>query len=289
MKNQLFIYLQYCLPQHLLSHCLGWLAESRVPWLKNFLIINFIKLYHIDLNEAEITDPKAYLSFNQFFTRQLKLTQRPIASEPDGIVSPVDGTIAQIGRIHKNQLLQAKQCYFDLESLFAGDTALASDFQDGAFTTIYLAPNNYHRVHMPVAGQLIKTVYVPGKLFSVNRITTELLPQLYSRNERLITVFNTPMGPMAVILVGALIVGSIQTVWMKQPIRDNHTSTAPDNLMLAKGAELGHFKMGSTVLLLFGKDKIQWLEQMQSNKPIRLGELLGKGEHTLAVRDNHNE
>ena len=181
---------------------------------------------------------------------------------------------AQIGNIQKKQLLQAKNFYFDLGTLLGGDTQLADNFHDGTFATIYLAPHNYHRVHMPLDGKLVKTIYVPGKLFSVNRMTSEIIPNLYSRNERLICVFDTTLGPMTIVLVGAMIVGSIQTVWMKNPIRANRiiTETFSDGIQLIKGAELGYFKLGSTVILLFGKDKILSQSTLTTTSTLQVGQ-----------------
>src|SRR5579862_5099450 len=199
--------LQNLIPQHLLSRLSGQIAESRHPWLKNKLISYFMKHYHINMHEAIRENPQDYLSFNDFFIRQLKPNLRPICPGENAIASPVDCCIAQIGQAKSNQLLQAKDFYFDLENLLGKDVALAKKFYDANFATLYLAPSNYHRVHMPLTGTLVKSIYVPGKLFSVNRMTSELVPHLYSRNERLITVFETETGPMAIILVGALIVG----------------------------------------------------------------------------------
>lgn len=279
MPKQFLTFLQRFLPQHTLSQLMGRLAESHYPWIKDYLINQFSRRYQINLDEALISDPKNYPTFNSFFIRQLKPNARPIA-EGD-LISPVDGTIAQLGHIHKNQLLQAKQHYFDLETLLGNDTQLAQTFYDGNFATLYLAPHNYHRVHMPIAGKLIKTIYVPGKLFSVNRITSELIPNLYSRNERLICVFETAAGKVAVILVGAMIVGSIQTAWMDQPIRAKQiiTQSFSDGMPLTKGAELGYFKVGSTVILLFEKNKIEWLSSITSESQIQLGQLFGKILH----------
>src|SRR5579883_1824280 len=266
MNPSLAVFLQSLLPQHLLSTVAGKIADSRIPWVKNFFIHQFIQHYCINMSEARIEDPEAYPTFNEFFIRQLKPHLRPIA-EGQQLASPVDGTIAQIGRIRKNQLLQAKGHYFDLETLLGHHPTLAQTFYDGAFATLYLAPYNYHRVHMPLTGTLREVIYVPGKLFSVNRMTSELVPQLYSRNERLICIFNTAIGQMAVILVGALIVGSTQTAWGSRSL-----PSAP--LQLSKGTELGYFKLGSTVILLCEKDKIEWNPQLTMNSTLQLGQPL---------------
>lgn len=280
MKTQLFILLQYVLPQRLLSCIAGWLAESHLPWLKNFLIKQFIKRYKIDLQETIIETPGEYATFNQFFTRQFKPGVRPIAAGREQIVSPVDGSVSQISRIKQNELIQAKSFYFDLNTLLGNDSALAEIFYDGHFATLYLAPHNYHRVHMPITGSLDKTIYVPGKLFSVCPTTAKHIPQLYSRNERLISLFTTDAGPTAIILVGAMLVGNIQTVWQRSPIRSASITTQidshSDKITLTKGDELGYFKMGSTVILLFTKDKIEWLTSIKENTIVQVGQLLGK-------------
>src|SRR3990167_2915571 len=270
--KKLLTYSQYVLPTHFLSYLMGKLADAPHPALKNWMIKNFIKRYRVNLNEAIIKNPLDYPTFNSFFIRQLAPTFRPIAEAENSIVSPVDGTIAQIGKIHQGQLLQAKEMYFSLSTLL-NDTSLASLFHEGAYATFYLAPHNYHRVHMPLRGQLEKTIYLPGKLFSVNRMTSDLIPALYSRNERLITLFNTSAGKMAIILVGAMIVGSIQTVWMQQPIREKQPAVQhfSNHVILNKGQELGFFKLGSTVILLFEKDKIRSDETFKTHSPIIFG------------------
>jgi phosphatidylserine decarboxylase len=275
--NPFSAYTQYVIPKHLLTNLMGCLAESRDPWLKNLLIQQFIKHYNVDMTEAAIENPEAYPTFNDFFIRKLKPDLRPVVEGPHAMASPVDGTIAQIGQIRKNQLLQAKHFYFDLETLLGCDTQLAHAFYDGSYTTLYLAPHDYHRVHMPLTGCLEKTIYVPGKLFSVNRITSEVIPHLYARNERLISIWNTDAGPMAVILVGAMLVGSIHPVWMRQPIRAKQimTETFSNKMELAKGDELGYFKLGSTVILLFAPNKISWVPSLTAKSIIKFGQFLG--------------
>lgn len=273
-------FLQYLLPQHLISTAAGKLAESTKPWIKRTMIHQFLKRFPVNMREAALEDPDAYFSFNDFFTRTLKPGLRPITDKPGSIASPADGVIAQIGRVQGQQLLQAKSMYFSLNSLFAGHP-LAEQFANGAFATFYLAPQHYHRVHMPLTGKLRQSIYVPGRLFSVNRMTADLIPNLYARNERLLLIFDTEAGLMAVILVGALIVGSLQTAWMHEPIRSSHIlidmPTTP--IELAKGAELGHFKMGSTVILLFAQDRVTWSNQLTLNDTSLMGQLLGEIEH----------
>lgn len=278
MGDYFFLCLQYLLPHHLLSRFAGWLAESRIPRLKNRLIQRLLRTYPVDLSLALEENPEAYPSFNAFFTRRLKPSARPIDPNPKHIISPVDGDIAAIGRIHNNQLIQAKNAYFDLDTLL-GDALLAKTFYDGQFATIYLAPHHYHRVHMPITGQLHQSIFIPGKLFSVNRITTDFIPHLYSRNERFITFFSTEAGPMAVILVGAMLVGSIQPAWKETPARNPGITTEyftnDQNLILNKGDEIGHFKMGSTVILLFTKNSMEWLNTYRINSAVEVGKQLG--------------
>jgi phosphatidylserine decarboxylase len=270
------IFIQCVLPQRFLTLIAGRLANASYPPLKNRLIAYFIKRYHVDLKAAAITDVQAYPTFNSFFIRRLRPETRPIVAGEKNIASPVDGTIAKIGCIHKNQLLQAKQFYFDLDHLLGGDKALAEPFYDGHFATLYLAPADYHRVHMPCAGQLHQALFIPGRLFSVNRMTSELIPHLYSRNERLITLFHTTAGPMAIILIGAMIVGSIQPFWQDHPIKSTTLLSEKRTHHLAKGEELGHFKLGSTVILLYTKGKIAWEPSRQPQRTIQWGEHLGQ-------------
>ncbi len=277
MFSKLFVILQSLLPQHALSRLLGCVAEARAPWLKNQLIKQFMRHYPIEMHEAIEPNPYHYLTFNDFFTRQLRPDCRPIAADSHAIVSPVDGAVAMAGKIEHNQLLQAKGAYFDLAKLCGNDEAIAPLFVDGLFSTLYLAPHNYHRIHMPLTGKLIRTTYVPGRLFSVNATTTALVPQLYARNERLICLFETAAGKMAVILVGAMIVGSMQTVWMQAPIRaaEIQTEAFTDGPVLAKGEEMGLFKLGSTVILLFQSQQARWDEGLAAGNAVQYGQQIG--------------
>lgn len=272
----IFSYLQHILPQHLLTAFAGKLAEAKTPWLKNWLIQDFMRRYQVDLSEAAIPHPEAFASFNDFFIRQLKPSARPVTTADHAICSPADGTISEIGRIKEKQLLQAKNFYFDLDHLLGQDATMSKSFVDGHFATIYLAPRDYHRVHLPLGGDLIKTVYIPGKLFSVNRMSSQCIPQLFARNERVIAYFETIAGPMAIILVGALIVGSIKMAWMDEPIRASEIIVDKT----CRGAykqndEIGYFKAGSTVIVLFGKDQITWSKDYAADSPIKVGQLLG--------------
>lgn len=278
MLNKIKTYAQYCMPQQLLTRVMGRLAGIRNPRLKQWMIQRFIQTYKVDMSLALEENIQNYPTFNDFFIRRLKPELRPINNTQNAIVSPVDGTIAQIGHIKHNQLLQVKEFYYDLETLVGKDTSMVQTFYDGSFATLYLAPHDYHRVHMPVQGSLEKTLYIPGKLFSVNRISSELIPNLYSRNERLISIFDTLAGPMAVIMVGAMIVGSISTPWEQKIQRDKKTrlQAFPHPLPLDKGAEIGYFSLGSTVILLFAKDRIEWAPHLRPTTPIQFGQFLGK-------------
>ena len=273
-----FIILQYLLPQHLLSRLVGKLAECRLPWLKNLLIRRFITQYKVDMSEAVDSAPEAYANFNAFFTRALKDGARPIADAP--VVCPADGAISQLGEINRGRIFQAKGQDYSLQTLLGDDKALTAEFDGGSFATIYLSPRDYHRVHMPADGTLRSMTYVPGKLFSVNTTTAENVRSLFARNERAICVFDTEFGPMAMILVGAMIVAGIETVWDGQvapPPRQLTTRSYPQEApTLKKGEEMGRFKLGSTVILLFGKDKIDWLDKFEALTPTRLGEALAE-------------
>ena len=270
-------YLQYLLPQRSLSALAGKIANSRTPWLKNYLIQRCMQHYSIDLAEALIDDPKQYATFNDFFTRRLKPGARPITTNPNHISSPVDGYVAEVGKIAAKTLVQAKGQYYDLGKLLGQDQSLIETFSHGSFGTFYLAPHNYHRIHMPLTGELKKTIYIPGKLFSVNQAAMERIPNLYSRNERLVCVFDTAAGPMAVILVGAFFVGGMQTVWMQQPIcaSDREQHLFANETPLQKGAELGQFKFGSTVIVLFAANKMVWSEHLTPQTVLRVGQSLG--------------
>lgn len=280
--NTVFIILQHLLPQHLLSRLVGRLAECRSPWLKNILISQFIRQYKVNMEEAAADSPQDYANFNDFFTRALRDGARPIDDKAETLCCPADGDISQLGRIHDGRIFQAKGQDYSLNTLLGGDEALSETFRDGSFATIYLSPRDYHRVHMPITGTLRSMTYIPGKLFSVNTTTAESVRSLFARNERAVCIFDTEAGPMAMILVGAMIVAGIETVWAGQvapPPREittrqyQETEAAP---VLQKGEEMGRFKLGSTVILLFGKDQVDWLEQYEALTPTRLGEALAR-------------
>ena len=270
---------QYLIPQHTLSKGMYWLTRVQFkPW-KSFLIKLVVKLYNVELEQAERKTTDDYISFNDFFTRHLKQSARTWHLNKSNILSPVDGAISQIGKMEANNLIQAKGKTYTLDTLLANDADTIDRLSDGFFTTLYLSPRDYHRIHMPVRGKLIKSIYVPGDLFAVNNATVRNVNNLFARNERFISLFETDLGLMAQIMVGAIFVGSMETVWLGQ-ITPPYTRQLiireyKDNpVILEQGQEFGHFNMGSTVILLFEKDKLSWLANLDENDPIQVGQVL---------------
>ena len=279
--EKLFGLLQLILPHHLLSRMVGALARSETPWIKTTFINLFLKQFRINLQEAQIEDPDQFASFNAFFTRALKDGARPICEDSAAIVSPADGAISQLGRIRGSDVMQAKGQYFSLYELVGGDSDLASEFINGSFATVYLSPRDYHRVHMPLSGTLREMIYVPGRLFSVNQVTTRQIPDLFARNERAVCVFDSDNGPFAVILVGAMIVAGIETVFAgqvaPQPRNIVRTQYPPrGEIRLEKGDELGRFLLGSTAILLFPENKASFLQGLGEGSPVQMGQKLGE-------------
>jgi phosphatidylserine decarboxylase len=275
--GRLFVWLQHLLPQHALSRLVLRATRVRTPWFKNWLVRGFLKLYPVDMTEAAQADPLSFGSFNEFFTRALKPGARTIAADTRAIACPVDGTISEAGKIDGERLLQAKGRSYTLAELLA-EQSWARSFEGGSFATIYLAPFNYHRVHMPLRGELKETVYVPGSLFSVNAVTASLVPRLFARNERVLTLFDTAFGQVALVMVGALNVGSMATVWagdITPAARRVMTRLPVPDVSLEKGAELGRFNMGSTVILLFQRGRAHWLGEVRAGAIVRLGQSLG--------------
>ncbi|MEH6518646.1 MAG: archaetidylserine decarboxylase [Halioglobus sp.] len=275
--DRLFIFFQHLVPQHLLSRATGALADLCYPiWLKNWVIKRFIAHFKVNMDEAAEPNPEAYANFNAFFTRPLTTGARPIAD--DAVVCPADGAISQLGAIEQGRIFQAKGQWYTTEELLGGDLARAALFDEGEFATIYLSPRDYHRVHMPLAGKLTATTYIPGKLFSVNGVTAENVERLFARNERLVCYFDTDLGPMALILVGAMVVAGIETVWSGQVAPPTSAPSTldfahlPDEVNLGKGEEMGRFKLGSTAILLFPKGAIAWDERYVAGTATRLGE-----------------
>ena len=270
--------MQYLLPQHGLSRRMLWATRIRAPWFKNSLIRGFLALFAVEMHEAAESDPYRYPSFNEFFTRALRAGARPIAAGARDIACPVDGRVSECGTIEGDSLLQAKGRRYTLGELLA-QQPWAARFEGGSFATLYLAPFNYHRIHMPLDGRLHDTVYVPGRLFSVNDVTAGLVPRLFARNERVLTLFENEAGSFAVVLVGALNVGSIATVWAGDitPAARRRVSRVPSpDLVLRKGEELGRFNMGSTVILLFEPGRAAWNSELAAGSMVRLGQSLGR-------------
>jgi phosphatidylserine decarboxylase len=277
-RGRLFVWFQYLLPQHSLSRLVFAATRVRTPWFKNLLTRGFLTLFTIDMSDAVVTDPYGYGSFNEFFTRALRPGARPIDVDPEAIASPVDGAVSECGSIEQNRLLQAKGRYYTLEDLLAGQP-WAGRFAGGSFAAIYLAPFNYHRIHMAVGGRLRETVHVPGRLFSVNGTTARWVPRLYARNERVLTLFDTDFGQFALVLVGALNVGSMTTVWagdITPAARRGVTRIPSPATTLDKGEELGRFNMGSTVILLFEPNRVCWHALLRAGAAVRLGQAIGR-------------
>jgi phosphatidylserine decarboxylase len=281
VKNFLFIVMQYVMPQHLISRVVGRLANTRIAIIKNTFVRWFIRRYGVDMSQAAEPDFRRYATFNDFFTRALKEGARPLSGEANAVLCPADGAINEIGSIDAGRLLQAKGRPYSLLALLGGDDEDARLFEGGHFATVYLSPKDYHRVHMPLTGRLSKMVYVPGQLFSVNDLTAQHVPDLFARNERLVCLFETDVGPMAVILVGAVIVAGIETVWAGQIAPPPKTAQATDYrsplapVTLAKGAEMGRFKLGSTAIVLFGPNVVQWEQHLGHASAVTMGQKLG--------------
>lgn len=278
--DRAFALLQYLLPKHLLSRFIYHFMRIRVRWVKNITIRSFLRGYAIDMREAAEPDALAYPSFNAFFTRALAVGARPIDGSDDGLISPVDGTVSQCGPIDGDAIIQAKGQHYSVLELLGGDRTAAARYRGGQFACIYLAPYNYHRMHMPVAGRVLKTLHVPGDLFSVNAATARAVPRLFSRNERVVCEFATVAGHHAFVMVGALFVGSIETVWngeINPPPRPRAVRSLPSGLGLevAKGAEIGRFNMGSTVVMLFEPDRIRFDATLGPGTVVRMGQRIG--------------
>ncbi|MEM9100843.1 MAG: archaetidylserine decarboxylase [Pseudomonadota bacterium] len=280
--EKLFIGSQYVIPQHALSQLCGKLADLRTPFLKNWAINTFIRQYNVNMQEAEFESAEAYQSFNDFFTRQLKPGVRTFPEDDNIIASPVDGAISQIGQIRHQSIIQAKNHHYSLSSLLAKDSQYENHFKNGAFATLYLSPKDYHRIHMPMNGRLLQMTHVPGRLFSVNPTTANNIPGLFARNERIIAYFETHLGPVAVIFVGATIVGSIATQWsgvVTPPSASEVSSWQYDShkLHYEMGQEIGRFLLGSTVILLFPENTVSWLELAEGDA-IQLGQPIARIE-----------
>ena len=279
LSERLFALLQIILPHHFLSRIMLRLTRSRglfrrlfTPW--------FIRHFNIDMDQARESDWHQYENFNQFFTRELKPDARPVQGDERSLICPVDGCVSQAGRIRADRIFQAKGHDYSLAALLGGESPWSTNFTDGEFATLYLSPRDYHRIHMPIDGKLLEVIHVPGRLFSVNPATARTIPGLFARNERVVCIFETAAGPMAMVLVGAIFVASIETVWQGvitppagREIR--HWDYREKNIVLKKAQEMGRFNMGSTVILLFGKHRIILDEKIKAAAPVRMGQKMG--------------
>ncbi|MCP4286538.1 MAG: phosphatidylserine decarboxylase [Gammaproteobacteria bacterium] len=285
LSDRLFALLLHILPHHLLSSLMYVLTRSEWPPLKRLLIRSAIRIYRVDMGIAQEPDPEKYPSFNAFFTRAITPDARPLTPESSAVASPVDGVVSQAQPIENGMLFQAKGQHYSLQELLGGDKQWTERFADGNFATIYLSPRDYHRIHMPLTGRLSIMTHVPGRLFSVNTSCARTIPRLFSRNERVVNLFDTDAGPMAVIMVGAIFVASMDTVWTgtvsprsRRATYWDYSGESPDPIDLDKGAEMGRFNMGSTVILLFGREAVHWSHSLQAGAKVRMGEEIGRLE-----------
>jgi phosphatidylserine decarboxylase len=289
--DKAFSLIQYLLPHHLLSLVMYWITRSEWPPLKDLIIRKVIDIYRVDMSLAADPEPANYRSFNDFFTRALASDARPLATGKGSLVSPVDGTVSQAGQIKHGRIFQAKGHDFTLNELLGGDPKWSSAFADGSFATIYLSPRDYHRIHMPITGTLKKMTHVPGRQFSVSPSTTRNIPRLFSRNERVVNLFDTDAGPMALIMVGAIFVSSMDTVWAgtvtpkyRRVSSWDYGRKSTAAIKLQRGAEMGRFNMGSTVILLFGKDAVELAAELQPEAKVQMGQQIGAISSSTSVQ-----
>ena len=280
------VWLQYAIPQKALTQLAGRLAGARAGGLTTAVVRWFVKRYGVDMSEAKDPDVASYPSFNAFFTRPLRDGVRPLAASD--WVSPVDGAVSQLGPVKDGQIFQAKGHHYTAQALLGGDARAASAFVSGHFATLYLSPRDYHRIHMPCAGELRRMVYVPGDLFSVNPVTAEAVPGLFARNERVVCHFDTSRGPMVMVLVGATIVGSVATVWhgVVNPPRTPSVRTwdyGPGQVCLSQGEEMGQFLLGSTVVMLWSTPALAFAPGWQAQAPIRMGQAMASSGEAAQV------
>ena len=279
MSDQLAVIPQYLMPKLAMTRLAGLVASAEWGSVTTWVIKRFVKRYNVNMNEAANADPAHYKSFNEFFTRPLKDGVRPLSSSE--WVCPVDGAISQCGAIERDQIFQAKGHHYSTRALVGGDAALAAQFQNGQFATLYLSPRDYHRIHMPMAGKLLRMVHIPGDLFSVNPTTARGVPGLFARNERVVCEFETEKGPMVLVLVGATIVGSMATVWHGQvnpprPGTVREWRYESQDVRLQKGEEMGRFLLGSTVVMLFPENSLRFPDDWLSTRPLQMGEAMSK-------------
>lgn len=298
MLEKIKIKLQYLLPKQGLTQLAGWFADQKAAGFTQLMIKLFAKFYKVDMAEAKESEFSAYSTFNEFFTRPLKQNIRPIVTGSNQLALPADGVISQLGLIIDDQLLQAKDHSYSLAALLAGNYILAEQFRNGLFVTTYLSPRDYHRVHMPCNGLLTEMIYVPGDLFSVNQLTATNVPNIFARNERLICIFETAFGNMAQILIGATIVGSIDTSWcgcvnnQREGIIKRWTYPEKDKtgaVYLKKGEEMGKFKLGSTVINLFEPNHIKLNSTLEQGSVTRVGELLAESIYPNTKEQTHRQ
>lgn len=278
----------YPLPHHAVSRLVHRFTRIRAGWIRRPFTRWFVTRYRVNMSEAKETDPLAYPHFNAFFTRALKPGARPLPEESEAVCSPADGAVSAMGPIRDDAVLQAKAHDYSLTALLGGDPDRAAPFRNGAFITVYLAPRDYHRVHMPMTGQLREMVHVPGRLFSVGRHTVRTVPGLFARNERVACLFDTPHGPLAVILVGAINVASIETVWAGEitPPRGHAVRTwryDEQPVRLERGDELGRFNMGSTAIVIFPPGMVTLNAALEADQPVRMGESIARLINTNAA------
>lgn len=281
MIDRAFVLLQYLLPKHLMTALVWRATRIRHTGFKNYLISRFVALYNVEVDEIRLDVPNGFETFNDFFTRDLDANARTTDAAADTIVSPADGTVSIASTLVHNSIIQAKGIGYTLDDLLCVDLGDASAYRDGSIATIYLAPHNYHRVHAPIGGKLVSAHYVPGDLFSVNEATVARVKGLFRRNERLILHFETTTGPVAVIFVGAMMVGSITTPWTGEirprkrgVVEALDISGRPGEV--GKGDLLGWFNMGSTVILLLPKGRSEWNEDLAPGRALRVGEAIGR-------------
>jgi len=293
LGDRIKIALQYAMPKHAISRLVGKLAAAKMGWLTTKLINVFIKAYDINMSEAKLKKASDFDTFNDFFTRELEDGARTIDNDANTLCYPVDGAISQQGDIVEGKLIQAKGFDYSLTSLLGGDARSSAPFQQGKFSCIYLAPKDYHRIHMPMAATLREMIYVPGELFSVNPLTANNVPDLFARNERVVTIFDTEHGALAMVLVGATIVASIETTWagtITPPagtdiFRWQYPAKGVDAITFAKGDEMGRFKLGSTVVSAFAPNMIDFAADAGPETVTRLGELYA---HLATANNNEN-
>ena len=280
MSDRSAVLLQYLLPKQAITHFAGWVASRERGWVTTEIIRRFVTRYRVNMDEALDSDISSYRTFNEFFTRALKPGARPIAQAE--LVCPVDGAISQFGPIAGDHIFQAKGHHYSTTALVGGDAALAAQYADGSFATIYLSPRDYHRIHMPCEGRLSRMIYVPGDLFSVNPVTARGVPGLFARNERVVCVFESARGPFVLVLVGATIVGSMATVWhgvvnppRSKAVREwRYPAAGQPEVLLKQADEMGRFLLGSTVVMLFPKGPLRFNRDWAPGGAVRLGEAM---------------